>query len=468
MDLYFAGAETPQYLHQLHELGVTKIAISFFEWQRRHSNDELFKHIPKEMDVCITAGVSKKVNFDFKSFSKDYIDFCEGHADQALIYDMDNDSIPHNLRAVIRRELMVLPNTVAFPYVDEQLSSLADEYERIGINATIGKSVPINELRRIQASLYGSNITDPKKLRGGRFVATTSFAWLSGLKYGELWLFSNNALRHYKAESLARAVRARRPDIEALGVDPEACAANDKTALTQLAVISLQAMADSLSRRRRDNENAETVTASTSEGASDHQDSGTQGGAGPRHEIAEITDSVRPTITLPLLITEHQDGARKVRLSQGSVRRCDSCNLSEVCPGYVAQSSCAYSVPVEIKTREQWEAASQVLLEAQFQRTMHGAFVEQVDGGDLTPRVGQEMDRWFKMLASIRDLETTTDLGEDGPLTRFFKKGIGMGSPSNDQTEEDGVIEGEVLEDGEAQYFDSWATEQQEDPTGPH
>lgn len=458
MNLYFAGAEQPLYLRQLHALGVEYIAISFFEWQRRHSNDDLFKHIPPEMKVCITAGISRKQDIDFKTFSRDYIEFCEQNAEQALVYGIDSAFCPVALQRSSRNQLAILPNVVVFPIDDEEPRALADEYERIGINATRGKSIPVNELKRIGATLYGSNITDPKKLRDARFAATTSMAWAGGLRFGELWLYANGRLSHYKADALTRAVRARQLDIAALGVDPDLCAANNHEALTQLAVISLQKMAEGLSKRRRDRESAEIATTSHSGRSADQRmirahTPATSGHNGPL-ELAVVAEE-RAKVLLPIISVEGQEDGNGTILGVGSARMCDSCSISEVCPGYVAQSTCAYNIPVEIKTREQWETASTVILETQFKRVLHGAFAEQVDGGDLTPRVGQEMDRFFKMLGSIKDLETIPDNGAAGPMTRFFRSvappGIGAGDEEDESEDtEDGVIEGEIVDDKES------------------
>ena len=450
MDLYFAGSEQPIYLRQLDELGVKHIAVSFFEWQRRHSSDDLYKHIPSDISVCVTAGIARKADIDFKSFGRDYVEFCEANAEQSLIYDMDSEHCPLSVRQSVRRQLSILPNTVMFPIDDEDPAELATKYERIGINASLGKSIPLNEMRRLPATLYGSNITDPKKLREGRFAATTSTAWMGGFKFGELWVFSNNRLSHYKAESLQRAVRAHRAVIEALGVDPAQVAANDHTALTEVAVKSLQQMAASLSKRPRDREN---VGASSNGAPKNEKDGALSAPIIPIRSMGADALNQRPTTPLPIISINEQEDGQKVISGVGPIRTCDSCDLSEHCPKYEAESTCAFSIPVEIKTREQWEAASQVLLETQYKRTLFGAFAEQVDGGGLTPRVGQEMDRWFGMLKAIKELEhTEPDSGSGGIMGRFMQGAPPLGAGSEeDSDEEDDYIEGEIVGDEEGQ-----------------
>ena len=86
MQLFFAGAETPFYLNQLRDLGVRQIAISFFEWQKQYSSDDLFDRIPRDMEVCITAGVARKADLDWDSFGQDYVEFCQANADGARVH----------------------------------------------------------------------------------------------------------------------------------------------------------------------------------------------------------------------------------------------------------------------------------------------------------------------------------------------------------------------------------------------
>lgn len=454
MDLYFAGAEQPLYMRTLIDLDVRHIAISYYEWQRRHSTDDLYKHIPADVKVAVMPGIAKKEDIDFQAFGDDYIEFAERNADQCLIYDFDAAACPSAVRKSIHNSLSVLPNFVAFPVEGDDLVDLARTYERVGVNARLGKSIPTNELRRIQATLYGSNITDPKVLKGARFEATTSMAWLSARRYGEVWIWTRGALKHFSADNMTRAVRAHRDTIEAFGVDSAACLGNDPAALTALAVKSLQYMATSLSGRPRDRQEVEIAAASPPRGTSEGSYSGASEGA-----ISPIEPPIeRALIPLPTILLKDEDGPQKVASNGLSMRKCNSCNLSDQCPEYHENAACAFNMPVEIKNRAQWEAASHYLLEVQMQRIGFARFAEEVEGQILTPRLGQEMDRFYKMLAAQKDLEQKPDPLPGGAMSRFFE-GVPapqLGDPNGEQegSEEDGseedIIEGELVGDGYA------------------
>lgn len=465
VELFFSGAESPVYLRMLDELGVTSVAVSYFEWQRRHSTDDLYKHIPAHMKVCVTAGISRKADIDFKSFAQDYLEFCERNADQALIYDMDAAACPPKISREVRDQLSLLPNVVMFPMGEEEPADLAKQFERIGINARLSKSIPPNELRRLQATLYGSNVGDPKILRQARFAATTTFYWLSGRRFGELWVFARNKLHHYKAENLARAVKIHIHDIEAFGVDPQACLANDHQALTMMATRSLQAMADSLSKRPRDRDRPEIADAFDSTSAAALVASSATDPAALVLPNGALPLNGRPRTILPVISANNQGEVTKMESVTQSLRQCDTCFLSSCCPAYTAESSCAYEIPIEIKTDAQWEAASQVILEAQFQRVMFGTFAEQVEGSGITPRVGQEMDRFMKLLGNVKELKAPVLDPDGGVMKRLFSTDdedempIGVGSPNE---EDDQIVEGEIYDEEESGAFGAGDADEQE------
>lgn len=420
MDLYFAGAEQPIYLRTLAELGVKHVAISFYEWQKRHSTDDLYKHVPKDVKVAVTAGVAKKETLHWESFAQDYVEFCERNADECLIYDLDAPFCPPDLRQSVRAQLAMFPNLVVFPAEDESLEALSGTYERLGINARLSKSIPTNELRRIAATLYGSNVTDPKVIRGARLAASTSFSWLSGRRYGELWVFARNKLYHYSAENLARAVKIHARDIESLGVSPEKCISNDREALTHLAVNSLLVMSKTLSKRPRDRSGANASDASENSGGANLMESTSVDPAALLSANGALPVRERERNLIPVVGINMQEGVPKIESKAATLRQCDTCHLSTVCPRYKAESSCAFELPVEIKTDAQWESASQALLEMQFQRISFGLMAEQLEGGSLTPRLGQEIDRFYKMLTNVKSLKEAPVAPGGGALSRIF------------------------------------------------
>jgi hypothetical protein len=450
MDLFYASAENPRDLRKLIDHNVTKVCVSFFEWQRRHEADDLYRHIPSEMKVCVTPGVSRKRegDIDWKEFGEDYVHFAQQNAEGALIFDLDAPHCPERVRRDVRNQLIMLPNVVVFPTEDETLEELAQTYERLGVNARLSKSSQPADLRRIKATLYGSNVGDPQTLGVGHFAATTTMYWLSPRKFGELWIFSRNRLRHYSADNLIKAVRAHHGDIEAYGIDPAACAANDKEALVDLAIASLEQMASSLSKRPRDREIAATRPHTPTSDLQAPED--VDPAISPQMGAVEPL-VVRERIPLPTIRVEQG----KVVADHDSVRQCDGCYLNGVCPEYKPGNVCAFNVSVEIKSKAQWEAAVQSILEMQYGRIAWLHMAEQMAGEQPNAKTGQEMDRFMKILETTKSLADVPDPEAMGALSRHFPKAPDpeLEQPTNasQEDDEDDDLEDEG-EDGEEQY----------------
>ena len=447
MDLYYASAENPRDLRKLIDHGITHVCVSFFEWQRRHDTDDLYRHIPADLKVCVTPGVARKAvdALDWVEFGQDYVHFAEHNAEHALIFDLDALYCPERIRRDVRNQLVMLPNVVVFPTEDETLEDLAQKYERLGVNARLSKSSQPADLRRIKATLYGSNVGEPQTLTVGHFAATTTMYWLSPQRFGELWIFSRNRLRHYTAENLKKAVRAHYSDIVAYGIDPEACAANDTAALVDLALTSLQQMAVSLSRRPRDREIARTSPPEPgndvmANDASAPDISPEKGAVTPLEE--------RERIPLPTIRVDQG----KVVAQHDSIRQCDGCYLNGVCPEYKEGSVCAFNISIEIKSKAQWEAAVQSILEMQYGRIAFAQMAEQMVGEQLNNKVGQEMDRFMKILQTTKELADAPDPEALGALSRHFPKAPEIGDGSDGNEEDSGADEEGDQEDDDNGY----------------
>jgi hypothetical protein len=460
MDLYFSGGEQPTLMKQLLNLDVTHIVVSFYEWQTRHAHNSIFKIIPPEISVCVVAGVARKQLDDWEAFADGYVEFCQANAEYALIYDMDAPNCPERIRKATRSQLAILADAVVFPFELGELSALATKHERVGINARMAKSLQPNEMRRLSVALYGSNITDPRTLRAGRFTASTTSTWFSPTRFGELWVWSRGKLVHFKDESRARGVRQYAKEIEEFGVDPLACLNNDKSALVTLAVRSLQTMAESLSMRRRDQ--------------------------APGNRTLQVVPDLLPTEipssgTNPQIVPIQTEGERRretilgITLDTSSehvtvastgqmLRMCDTCYLSDTCTRYEIHASCAFELPVRFTTQVQWDAACTAILEMEFQRIAEARFGEQLQGGGLEARVGQEMDRFFRLLAQLKELNKPIETQPTGVLTRILQS-LGIMGGAGEETDAPGSSNEEDPEPQRPKLrvldVESWAPQQE-------
>ena len=122
-----------------------------------------------------------------------------------------------------------------------------------------------------------------------------------------------------------------------------------------------------------------------------------------------------------------------IRYSGDPLRQCDSCYLASRCPGFKEHTECAYRLPVEIRTKDQLQAAMRAMLEMQVSRVMFARFAEEIEGQGLNPDVSKELDRVFALVEKFKDISDNRDMvrfevearGSAGVLSRLFGSRVG-------------------------------------------
>jgi hypothetical protein len=97
-----------------------------------------------------------------------------------------------------------------------------------------------------------------------------------------------------------------------------------------------------------------------------------------------------------------------MRSSSASLRMCDTCFVASNCPAFKPANTCAFNLPVEVKTKEQLVALLNAIIEMQAQRVAFARFSEELNGGYPDPNTGQEMDRLLKLVKNAKDLQDTS------------------------------------------------------------
>jgi hypothetical protein len=115
-------------------------------------------------------------------------------------------------------------------------------------------------------------------------------------------------------------------------------------------------------------------------------------------------------------------------MGRSALRQCNSCSLAAVCPLFDVGSECKYSIPIEIRNRDQLLGVLHSLLEMQGQRVAFGFFSEQLQGGYPDANLSSELDRFMRMTASVKDIQDNRDFlkvtvegrTQAGVLARLF------------------------------------------------
>jgi hypothetical protein len=114
--------------------------------------------------------------------------------------------------------------------------------------------------------------------------------------------------------------------------------------------------------------------------------------------VVETEDGVDVLKDVPVVQTQY-----------GSMRQCNTCFVSATCPAFKPNNNCAFNLPIEVKTREQLKALLTAIVEMQGQRVAFMRFAEEANGGYADPNVSQEIDRLFKLVKNVKDLEESKE-----------------------------------------------------------
>jgi hypothetical protein len=117
-----------------------------------------------------------------------------------------------------------------------------------------------------------------------------------------------------------------------------------------------------------------------------------------------------------------------VKIRSESMRVCDTCFLATKCPMFEENSTCAYDIPITIRTKEQVRALMDTLVEMQAQRVLFMKMAEDAEGGHADPILSGEIDRVMKLLKTKHDMEqegfsltvTAKQQGQVGIADRIF------------------------------------------------
>jgi hypothetical protein len=94
-----------------------------------------------------------------------------------------------------------------------------------------------------------------------------------------------------------------------------------------------------------------------------------------------------------------------IETTSSSLRQCNTCFVAANCPAFKPENTCAFNLPVEVKTKDQLKGLLNAVIEMQGARVAFARFAEELNGGYPDPNTGQEIDRLFKIVKSLKELE---------------------------------------------------------------
>lgn len=326
----------------------------------------------------------------------------------------------------------------------ERLASLMERFGRVAIPDRAITPKSLGRIRQLQqrwgASLLGltSKSTNIEALPWDAVIVTS---WTSVIRYHEVQVWDGHGLRRYPAQKKVDARKQHRADIVRLGVDYDEIMEDNVDESAKLSVLSW------LEYEHRTFGSAPTSAYDPTDDEDEIDPEASFGGviATISSDLAKSSksDSGGYDVAISAPTTRHEDDKELLpvmgiemmihrggepgsgpdndeeithepmpvlRTSGANLRQCDSCYLSSRCPKFQSNASCAYELPIELKTRDQLQAVIRAILEMQTGRVMFASLAEQLEGQGPDPTLSKEMDRLFNLIAAAKDIQDSRDL----------------------------------------------------------
>ena len=414
MILYFAGAEIPDYQDRLERLGVAHRAVSFKRVDERPGEPTIRSGARYWVDHGIPYGLELE-DEAFDAYLGRYITWLTQHdaqIDGALEFDFANTG----------------QRARAWDFLVDALGSQrvwrvwhpkqgVEELRRVVALQPPGLVVigtGVHKDRQVMALLASQRASgmglhihmapNPEHISRLRPGSITTMSWNAPLRFGELITPRGSGIQRFQPPHDNRTYAIVSERAQSLGLDPDRIKAGDPEAAVQLAVATLLRFEDQCVVHKDDPWEAEDLD--TGSEVVEHNSS-------EERKPAALT--TRPLPGMGLSLQRHEepgsDGLVEVRdvpvlnSSAESYRKCDTCYLSASCPAYIPGNSCAFHLPVELRTKTQVKALVDTMLEIQTARVAFGRYAEEINGGYPDPTVGKEMDRLMKMVSTRTEME---------------------------------------------------------------
>lgn len=474
MRLFFGGGEIPGWRDLLHREGVRDVSLSFVGLHRRTRNGaknySIAENFQGDANVFLDSGAysfnkkdSEHTREEAQMLAEAYKDFVEANIDRVEIAS-EFDAVQFGLGAIEhnRENFYDLLGDKFMPiwhpeYGMDELERLASAYRRVGITETEveGRDItPVlnNLVGRYGVLLHGVAITGMGSMGRIKWDSVGSTSWLSPSQYGDTFVWTGSELKRYPMKYKDQARRRHRTLFEANGFDAQLIADDNRDEILRLSIWSWTQFLADINRHRAFQGPGATQQPEFPDDGNGEDDDGvvvhlpTQPG---NAQLVTPAPQPRELVDIPLLsttwkTTEHEDGSTTSTPMFGvrdeSMRMCDTCFLKGKCPAFTPGASCAYKIPVEVKTAEQLRALQEGLIEMQAQRVTFAAMTEQIEGGYPDPNLSGEIDRLGRLIKQKQDSEkeifrATQDVtmaGGPGFISKMF--GQAAGDKLHDQT----------------------------------
>lgn len=438
MKLIYMGAEVPSNRTLLETTTANHVGVSFWRLVRRglpKTKPYLIEnYFSKDTYVYVTAGIPKTERLtaeDLEDFCALYEEFIANNIDRITWFNevVHPQLTPDFIEEQRRTCWAEVPPSKFQPVWQSQtgLSGLKDMVERyldIGLMGDdIEHETQLAALTRGYTArgtrFHAISTAKPYNLRQVKVESASTLSWLAPMLNGETLVWDGTRLVRYNKKMKEQARTRYRNVYEKAGLDYDLIMEDDPQEVCRLAVWSYEQY------EARLNVNGEDAELYDNSGWSDVEDSGEttpaindNKGSGMRklepRNPEEMGNLPVFGYTSKTVIEQDEDGndvikdVPVIQSQSASLRSCDTCFVAANCPAFKPQSVCAFKLPIEVKTKDQLKGLIEAMVEMQSQRVAFMRFTEEMNGGYADPNVSQEMDRLFKMLKTVKELDDSS------------------------------------------------------------
>jgi hypothetical protein len=450
MSIIFMGGEVPSNRLLLLDSEVKHISVSFWGLRKRGlpkgKTYLLSEKYPDDVKVYLTAGTAATTTLstrEAEEFAADYEDFIATNYDRISgVVEFDSPVLGstwiEEQRKTIGWELGAKYWPVWKPEMGHAaLFALSEKWENVALlGETIEADTTLAGRTRALQGQFGTNYhgiacAKPDNLRQVPLATASTLSWLSPMMRGETIVWDGNRLVRYQKKMKDQARPRYKSVIQKAGLDFDKILNDDSNEVTRLAIWSYQELEKSVDKKKPPH-----LTVVDGEKLSDNSvDIDSPGsaetlGLDPDNSALEVrkNSAMEPskiierdpseTRTLPVfsvntktVIDKDESGRDLIRdvpvleTTSVSLRQCNSCFVAANCPAFKPDNACAFNLPVEVKTKDQLKGLLNAIIEMQGARVAFARFAEELNGGYPDPNTGQEIDRLFKIVKSLKELE---------------------------------------------------------------
>lgn len=440
--MYFSGSEISTYRKLLLEQGIEDVSLSYFGLRRRTKFvrpwllDDKFDVSHKIFvdSGCYTVNNSKEQKYsdeELREIGAHYYRWIHSNIERVEYY---TEFDAHQLGRAYREETREQFRDVFFnKFVPiwsgndgiQALFDLSEQFGRVGVLQTsIGGRdlVPtLNSLASGGVQLFGLSMTRPDIMSSVPWYSVSSTSWLSPSQFGDTIVWSHNQLKRYPRKMKDQARKKERSIFITNGFDVQKINDDNPTELLRLSIWSWSQQVNAINRRTftggKSNLNASFDDLEYAEVS--HAEVGNATEKPPSRRPTTIPRDPAKKLVIPFLDFDFDKEKRKnletgqfeevevpkLKIRSESMRICDSCFLAAKCPMFEESSTCAYDIPIVVRTKEQLSALMDSMVELQAQRVLFMKMAEDTEGGYADPNLSSEIDRLSNLMKKKHDME---------------------------------------------------------------